>query len=136
MEILTPLIITLPAIDLPSHAEVLAMEDATINLGGRRLGPWTFTIHGPERVAIDGANGAPLRRATLQNPPDSIKAIDMIILLMPSIGTHGWTQIGATTDPSDRARLPMATLRCCAIVPADHPILPLQRLAGRPKEGA
>ncbi|AUW60138.1 ABC transporter [Sphingobium sp. SCG-1] len=58
IEILTPLAIALPAAEMPSQAEVLAMEDATVDVGVRRLGPWTFSIHGPERVAISGANGA------------------------------------------------------------------------------
>jgi len=58
IEVLTPLTIDLPASGLPSQAEVLAMEDATVDLGGHRFGPWTLAIHGPERVAITGRNGA------------------------------------------------------------------------------
>lgn len=58
IEILTPLTIDLPATHLPSQAEVLVMDEATVDLGGRRFGPWTLDIHGPERVAITGANGA------------------------------------------------------------------------------
>ncbi|MDO6415395.1 ABC-F family ATP-binding cassette domain-containing protein [Sphingomonas sp. BIUV-7] len=58
IEVLTPLTIELPASGLPSQAEVLAMENATVDLGGRRFGPWTLALHGPERVAIAGQNGA------------------------------------------------------------------------------
>jgi len=57
IEILTPLTIDLPATRMPSQAEVLAMEEAIVVVGDRRFGPWTFAIHGPERVAISGANG-------------------------------------------------------------------------------
>ena len=57
VEILTPLAIDLPATGIPSQAELLAMEGASVDLGGRRLGPWTMAIHGPERVALAGANG-------------------------------------------------------------------------------
>ena len=58
IEVLTPLRIDLPASDLPRQAEVLAMENATVNLGSHRFGPWTLAVHGPERVAITGRNGA------------------------------------------------------------------------------
>ena len=57
VEILTPLAIDLPATGIPSQAELLAMEGASVDLGGRRLGPWTMAIFGPERVALAGANG-------------------------------------------------------------------------------
>ncbi|WP_066780676.1 ABC-F family ATP-binding cassette domain-containing protein [Sphingomonas sp. CCH5-D11] len=58
VEVLTPLTIDLPPSGLPSQAEVLALTDAMVDLGGRRFGPWTLAIHGPERVAIAGPNGA------------------------------------------------------------------------------
>ncbi|GGE09267.1 ABC transporter ATP-binding protein [Aureimonas endophytica] len=58
VEILTPLTITLPSSGLPSNARVLAMEGVVAELGGRRLGPWTLHIDGPERIALKGANGA------------------------------------------------------------------------------
>lgn len=41
-----------------SQAEVLAMEDTTVDIGDHRFGPWTLAIHGPQRVEIAGANGA------------------------------------------------------------------------------
>ena len=34
------------------------MEDVTLAIGARTLGPWSLTIRGPERVAVTGANGA------------------------------------------------------------------------------
>jgi ATPase subunit of ABC transporter with duplicated ATPase domains len=58
VEVLTPLTIDLPATGIPSQAELLAIEAATILRGERRLGPWSLAIHGPERVAVAGANGA------------------------------------------------------------------------------
>ncbi|MET0220558.1 MAG: ATP-binding cassette domain-containing protein [Tardiphaga sp.] len=58
IEIQTPLIIALPTTGLGSGTELLAMEAATTEIGGRRFGPWTFSIVGPERIAIGGPNGA------------------------------------------------------------------------------
>ncbi len=58
VEVLTPLTIDLPPSGLPAQTEVLALEEATVNLGGHRFGPWSFAIHGPERMAIAGPNGA------------------------------------------------------------------------------
>ena len=58
IEVLTPLTITLPATSLPPQAQTLAIEQATVDRGGRRFGPWSLAIHGPERVAITGRNGA------------------------------------------------------------------------------
>lgn len=58
VEVLTPLTIDLPPTGLPSHAEILAMANASVVLGNQRFGPWTLAIHGPERVAITGSNGA------------------------------------------------------------------------------
>ncbi|KTW10053.1 ABC-F family ATP-binding cassette domain-containing protein [Sphingomonas sanguinis] len=58
VEVLTPLTIDLPPTNLPTQTEVLAMQDVTVDLGGRRFGPWTFAIRGPERMAIAGPNGA------------------------------------------------------------------------------
>ncbi|MCC2981198.1 ABC-F family ATP-binding cassette domain-containing protein [Sphingomonas sp. IC4-52] len=58
VEVLTPLTIDLPPTGLPSQADVLAMKEASVDLGGRHFGPWTLAIHGPERVAIMGENGA------------------------------------------------------------------------------
>lgn len=58
VEVLTPLTIDLPATGLPSQTEVLALQDATVDLGDRRFGPWTFAMRGPERLCIAGPNGA------------------------------------------------------------------------------
>jgi len=60
VEILTPLAIDLPATGIPSQAELLAMEGASVDLGGRRLGPWTMAFTGrsgwPWRVRTEPAN--------------------------------------------------------------------------------
>jgi len=58
VEVIAPLVIDLPPTNLPTNSELLAMEDATLAVGGRTLGPWTLTIRGPERVAVTGPNGA------------------------------------------------------------------------------
>ncbi|MBX3562988.1 MAG: ABC-F family ATP-binding cassette domain-containing protein [Sphingomonas sp.] len=58
VEIVTPLTIDLPPSGLPAHREVLAMDGVTVIAGERILGPWSFGMRGPERVAVTGANGA------------------------------------------------------------------------------
>jgi ATPase subunit of ABC transporter with duplicated ATPase domains len=58
IEVLAPLTSDLPTTGLISQAEVLAMEDATVDRDGRRFGPWTLRINGPERIALTGPNGA------------------------------------------------------------------------------
>ena len=58
IEVIAPLTIDLPPTGLPANSELLAMEDATLAIGARTLGPWSLTIRGPERVAVTGANGA------------------------------------------------------------------------------
>jgi ATPase subunit of ABC transporter with duplicated ATPase domains len=58
VEVLTPLTIALPPSGLPSAAHVLALERVTIDLGERQLGPWTFELYGPKRIAVTGPNGA------------------------------------------------------------------------------
>ena len=58
VEVATPLTIDLPPTGLPAHRELLAMEAVTLRLGDRLLGPWTFEVHGPERIAVTGPNGA------------------------------------------------------------------------------
>lgn len=57
VEVLTPLTIALPPSGVPSGAQLLALDAATVNVGDRQLGPWTLELRGPERVAIAGANG-------------------------------------------------------------------------------
>jgi len=58
VEVLTPVAISLPPSGLPSGAHVLSLDEVTVRLGDRCLGPWTLDIRGPERVAIAGHNGA------------------------------------------------------------------------------
>jgi ATPase subunit of ABC transporter with duplicated ATPase domains len=58
IEVLTPLTIALPPSGLPSAAHVLALERVTVDVGERQLGPWTFELYGPERIAVTGPNGA------------------------------------------------------------------------------
>jgi ATPase subunit of ABC transporter with duplicated ATPase domains len=52
------LTIALPPSGLPSAAHVLALERVTIDVGERQLGPWTFELYGPKRMAVTGPNGA------------------------------------------------------------------------------
>ncbi|MGN6499456.1 MAG: ATP-binding cassette domain-containing protein, partial [Tsuneonella sp.] len=58
VEVLTPVAMSLPPSGMPSGARVLSLERVSIDLGGRRLGPWTLEVRGPERIAIVGPNGA------------------------------------------------------------------------------
>ncbi|MBT2135884.1 ATP-binding cassette domain-containing protein [Croceibacterium sp. LX-88] len=58
VEVLTPLTISLPPSGIPSGAQILALEEVAVDLGERRLGPWTLSLRGPERVAVSGPNGA------------------------------------------------------------------------------
>jgi ATPase subunit of ABC transporter with duplicated ATPase domains len=37
---------------------VLALASVTVDVGERQLGPWTFDLRGPERIAVTGPNGA------------------------------------------------------------------------------
>jgi len=58
VEVVTPLVIALPATGLPGNRRLLAFEDAALVRDDRRFGPWRFEITGPERVAVTGRNGA------------------------------------------------------------------------------
>jgi ATPase subunit of ABC transporter with duplicated ATPase domains len=58
VEVLAPLTIELPPTRLPANRELLAIDNATLDLGARRLGPWNLSIRGPQRVALTGPNGA------------------------------------------------------------------------------
>ncbi|QKS01010.1 ABC-F family ATP-binding cassette domain-containing protein [Sphingomonas sp. CL5.1] len=58
VEVLTPLTIALPPTGLPANADVLALDAVTVERDGRRFGPWSLAMRGPERVAIAGPNGA------------------------------------------------------------------------------
>lgn len=58
-EILIPLNVILPSVNLPSQKLVLQFEDVTAAAGGRTLfGPLSFKVTGPERIHISGGNGA------------------------------------------------------------------------------
>jgi len=59
VEVLTPLSIVLPQLDLPGGRELIAFEDVVMAHGARRLfGPLSLEVRGPERIAICGANGS------------------------------------------------------------------------------
>ena len=58
VEILTPLTISLPPSGVPSGAQVLTLKDVTVDVGDRQLGPWTFDLRGPSRIALTGPNGS------------------------------------------------------------------------------
>jgi ATPase subunit of ABC transporter with duplicated ATPase domains len=59
VEILTPLAIDLPRTHLPDGRELIAFRDVVMAFGERHLlGPLSFDLRGPERIAIRGGNGA------------------------------------------------------------------------------
>lgn len=59
VEILTPLTIALPKTALPGGRELVALREVTMAFGDRHLfGPLSFTVRGPERIAIHGVNGS------------------------------------------------------------------------------
>jgi len=58
VEVLAPFTITLPPSGLASGTQVLSLDGVTTAAGARTLGPWTFDVRGPERIAVAGANGA------------------------------------------------------------------------------
>lgn len=58
LEIVVPLSFSLPSSALPANRRVLSLEEVVLDRGGRRLfGPLTFTMTGPERIAVAGPNG-------------------------------------------------------------------------------
>jgi ATPase subunit of ABC transporter with duplicated ATPase domains len=58
-EVLVPLNVVAPSVNLPAQKLVLHFEDVTAEVGGRVLfGPLTFKVTGPERLHIAGGNGA------------------------------------------------------------------------------
>jgi ATPase subunit of ABC transporter with duplicated ATPase domains len=58
-EVLVPLNVMAPSVNLPSQKLVLQFEDVMAEAGGRTLfGPLSFKVTGPERIQIAGANGA------------------------------------------------------------------------------
>ncbi|MEO5866919.1 MAG: ABC-F family ATP-binding cassette domain-containing protein [Sphingomonas sp.] len=59
VEVLTPLRIELPASGLPSHRALVRFEAVELERSGRHiLGPLSFEMRGPERVALTGPNGS------------------------------------------------------------------------------
>lgn len=57
-EVLIPLNVVAPSVNLPSQKLVLQFEDVSAEVGGRKLfGPLSFKITGPERIHISGSNG-------------------------------------------------------------------------------
>lgn len=58
VEVLTPLMITLPPTGLPSGARLLTLDRLTVQAGAHQFGPWTLEVRGPERIAVTGPNGA------------------------------------------------------------------------------
>jgi len=59
VEVATPLNVTLPSCGLPSHRIVLTFDDVTWYAGERRIiDRLSFSVRGPERVALTGRNGA------------------------------------------------------------------------------
>lgn len=58
VEVLTPLRIDLPPSGLSSSRDLLRFEDVVLERGCSRIGPLSFALRGPERVALTGANGA------------------------------------------------------------------------------
>ncbi len=59
IEILTPLHVDTPSTALPGSRDVLILDGVTAERGGRRVfGPLSFRIRGPERIAVNGANGS------------------------------------------------------------------------------
>ena len=88
-EILIPLNVVAPSVNLPSQKLVLQFEDVTARAGDRHLfGPLTFKVTGPERIHIAGTNGAGkstlLRLITGERAPasGSIRRLDGRIAML------------------------------------------------------
>jgi ATPase subunit of ABC transporter with duplicated ATPase domains len=59
VEVVAPLRIDLPPACLPANRTLLRFEDVMAERGSRRLfGPLSFSVTGPERIAVSGANGS------------------------------------------------------------------------------
>ena len=59
LEVLIPLTIDLPKVGLPAARELLAFDRVSMAFDDKALfGPLSFTIRGPQHIAIRGANGA------------------------------------------------------------------------------
>ncbi len=88
-EILVPLNVVAPSVNLPSQKVVLVFEDVTVEAGGRPLfGPLSFKVVGPERIHISGSNGSGkstlLRLIASDRPPASgnIRRLDGRIAML------------------------------------------------------
>lgn len=88
-EILVPLNVSTPSVNLPSQKLVLQFEDVTARAGDRLLfGSLSFKIVGPERIRIAGHNGAGkstlLRLITGEREPasGSIRRLDGRIAML------------------------------------------------------
>jgi ATPase subunit of ABC transporter with duplicated ATPase domains len=58
-EVLVPLNVVAPSVNLPSQKLVLQLEDVTAEAGGRVLfSPLNLKVTGPERIHVAGGNGA------------------------------------------------------------------------------
>lgn len=59
LEVITPLTIALPSSGLPANHMLISLDGVSLGHGGRMLlGPLTFSIEGPQRWALNGANGS------------------------------------------------------------------------------
>jgi ATPase subunit of ABC transporter with duplicated ATPase domains len=59
VEVVTPLRIELPASGLPANRTLLRFDEVLLEHQGRRLfGPLSFTVTGPQRLLVSGANGS------------------------------------------------------------------------------
>ncbi|MEH3046622.1 ATP-binding cassette domain-containing protein [Sphingomonas adhaesiva] len=89
VEVLTPLSMVLPPSRLPADRRLVAFEGVTLRRDGRRIvGPLSFEVRGPERVALAGRNGAGktsvigLIRGTLSPDEGSVWTIGRGIALL------------------------------------------------------
>ncbi|MFT3725923.1 MAG: ABC-F family ATP-binding cassette domain-containing protein [Hyphomonadaceae bacterium] len=88
-EVLIPLNVVAPSVNLPAQKVVLTFEDVKAEAGGRPLfGPLNFKIVGPERIHIAGTNGSGkstlLRLITGEREPasGSIRRLDGRIAML------------------------------------------------------
>ena len=107
-EVLIPLNVIAPSVNLPSQKLVLQFEDVTAEVGGRVLfGPLTFKVTGPERIHIAGGNGAGkstlLKLITGDRAPasGSIRRLDGRIAMLDQ---HADTLDDSQHAPAEHAR--------------------------------
>ncbi|MBT0667901.1 ABC-F family ATP-binding cassette domain-containing protein [Novosphingobium profundi] len=58
VEVTVPVRLDLPPSGLATGSTVLALDEVEFKRGGRRFGPWSLTLKGPQRLAVTGPNGA------------------------------------------------------------------------------